>query len=174
MAIDVDKTYRPSRGTRVMVVVFVLPGTLLLAWMGASMLFRGQIAGVAFIALAIGCCLYAAFLLTCRVTLKSDAVARTWLWGTCAIPMANVARLDRTSARGQKWLVIRAGKNRMSISATAVGDGALTEIERYILAARGLDGQTRLPRYADWVDIDAMLKQLRAADEDGRASLKPD
>jgi hypothetical protein len=138
------------------------------------MLFRGQIGGTGFVALGVGCWLYAAFLLTCRVTLNSVAITRTWLWGTCAIPVRDITRLDWTSARGQKWLVIRTGNRRMSISATVVGNEALMEIEKYILAARGLDRQARLPRYAEWVDIAAMIKQLPAHDERGHTDVPSD
>ena len=152
----------------------VLTARRLIAWIGAAMMLRAQIAGAAFAAVAVGVAIYSTFLLTCRVTLNSDAITRTWIWSTYTIPVRDITRLDWTSTRGQKWLVISTGRHRMSISATVVGNEALTEIEKYILAARGLDGQTRLPRYAEWVDIAAMIKQLPSHDEGSRTALPSD
>jgi hypothetical protein len=140
-----SKTYQPTKSARALVIAFVLPGTLLIGWVGSVLLHQTVVWGIVTILIAVLLCVWTIFITTSHVNLTKEQLTRTWQWGSCAIPMEEITKLEWSSGRGQLHLVVRAGKTWVGLSSLSFRDQELREMASVIVAARGLEGQPRWP-----------------------------
>lgn len=157
------KTYQPTKAARALVTAFVLPGTLLVGWVGTALLHRAFALGVGVLLLAVLLCAWTVFVATTRLTLTQTQLTRTWLGGSFTIPIDEITKFQWGGSRGQLNLVIRAGKNWMMLSSLSFREQELRDIANSILAARGLDEQPLSPPYGACIDVEEMAKQKRQA-----------
>jgi hypothetical protein len=156
------KTYRPSGAARAWVVVFVLPGALLIIWMGAALLSEAVFLAIATFVCAALLFTWLVFITTSRLTLNNEQLVRSWLGGTRVFAISQISRLEWRGGRGQLLLTVRAGKPWLMLSSLSFTKQELHEVASAILAFRGLEGQPLWPPYAQCIDIDEMSKRNAA------------
>lgn len=154
-----SKTYRPTKSAQVWLVVFVLPGTLLIGWLGTELLQQAFALGVLAMLLAALLCVWTTFILTSRITLTNERLMRTWWGGTHTFLISEITKLQWGGARGQLSLTVRTGKAWVSLSSLSFKKQELREMADAILVARDLKGQPLWPPYATYIDVDAMAKR---------------
>ncbi len=149
------RAYAPTKAAQIAAICFTVPGILLFGWMGIKILSQGMWWGAIFIVGSVFLAIWTIFIATIRVTLNDRQLIRTWAFGSCVIPVAEITKLTLSGGR-TLFLVIRAREKRMMLSTQSFKKLALHEISNAILAARGLEGQPPLPPKANYIDVEEM------------------
>lgn len=154
-----DIIFKPARSTCVLLLLFTFPAECLLAFMGIEALTTYRVAGAMFIIASVALAFWTIFVTTTRICLGDQALIRNWAWGSSAVPIKEITRLEWGGSRGQRFLTIRTKKRFMMLGSPPLSRDDLDVIQQKILASLGLQNSPRLPRYANYLDIAEMAKQ---------------
>ena len=156
---DASRSFRAPMLVRIVLLLFVLPGSALFFVVGWIVAVRESVwVGLAFMAVAVLLAIWLFFLLTVRVDVDEDAIVRTWPFGRTKVLLRDIHRLGWSGGRGQLILTIGYGRRRfIQLSNLTLPDAEQRGLQDHILAVRGLAGRPLWPRMANYVDIDTML-----------------
>lgn len=156
-----NKHYAPSMRSRLSGLVVVVPGSTLCFWVGVSLALQWHVfVGVVYVVLGMLLILRLLYGLTMRVDMDTKSIMRTWLLGRRIVPIDDIHRLSWGGGRGQLLLGIHYGKKRhIQLGSTELTKEELREMQRDILAIRGLEGEPLWPRMTEYVDIDKMIER---------------
>jgi uncharacterized membrane protein YobD (UPF0266 family) len=154
------KNYQPRWYNRAMVMIFVVPGIILILIAGGSMATQSIAASVGLVVCALLLLLWIVFITTSQVTLDSQNLTRSWAMGSVVIPLDEITRIAWGGGRGQINMIIRTKDNWVMLSSLSFKREELKEVENHILAARGIADQPRWPPYATtMIDLDEMIRR---------------
>ena len=104
---DASKSFRAPMLVRIVLLLFVLPGSALFFVVGWIVAVRESVwVGLAFMAVAVLLAIWLFFLLTVRVDVDEDAIVRTWPFGRTNVLLRDIHRLGWSGGRGQLILTI--------------------------------------------------------------------
>jgi hypothetical protein len=155
-----DKSYTASWGSRICLLLFVVPGSAMFFWAGFAIYeSRNVLVGLIFEVVAVLLSIWLIFMLTTRVDMNDRSIVRSWLFGRKVVPIEDITKLQWGGARGQTILTVMYGKRRfIGLSSIVVSRENLLGMQKDILALHGLEGESLWPPMAPYVDIQKMTE----------------
>jgi hypothetical protein len=156
-----DKSYQASWGSRLCLLLFVVPAIALFLFTGFEVGHQDNLlVGLIIVATGLLLALWLVFMLTMRVKMNETSIARTWLLGSKVVPIKAITTLRWGGSRGQTILsIVYSTKKRfIMLSSIVVPREKLLGIQSDILALRGLEGEALWPPMAPYVDIEKMVE----------------
>jgi hypothetical protein len=154
------KNYQPRWYNRAMVMIFVVPGIILMLIAGVSMATQSIAASVGLVVCSLLLLVWIVFITTSQIKLDSQNLTRSWAMGSVVIPLEEITRLAWAGGHGQLNMIIRTRDNWIMLSSLSFKREELKEVESHILAARGIANQPRWPPYATtMIDLDEMVRR---------------